>query len=50
MIKLLNVALARRQQLGREKYILIVPVTEEGEQLGRDSDDDVPDLIDDIDR
>ena len=50
VIKLLNAALVRRQQLGKEKYILIVPVTGKGEQLGRDSDDDIPDLIDDIDR
>ena len=50
VIKLLNAALARWQQLGKEKYILIVPVTGKSEQLGQDSDDDIPDLIDDIDR
>ena len=50
VIKLLNATLARQQQLEREKYILIVPITEEGKQLGRDSDDDIPDLIDEIDR
>ena len=50
VIKLLNATLARQQQLGREKYILIVPITEESKQLDRDSDDDVPDLIDDVER
>ena len=50
VIKLLNAALANRQQLEREKYILIVPIMEEGKQLGWDSDDDIPDLIDEIDR
>ena len=50
VIKLLNATLARQQQLEREKYILIVPITEESKQLGRDSDDDIPDLIDEIDR
>ena len=50
VIKLLNATLAKRQQLGEEKYILIVPVTGDSEQLGRDSDDDILDLIDNIDR
>ena len=50
VIKLLNATLARQQQLEREKYILIVPITEESKQLDRDSDDDIPDLIDEIDR
>ena len=50
VIKLLNVALARQQQLGKEKYILIVPITEKGEPSDRDSDDDIPDLVDNINR
>ena len=50
VIKLLNATLARQQQLEREKYILIVPITGESKQLDRDSDDDIPDLIDEIDR
>ena len=50
VIKLLDATLARQQQLEREKYILIVAITEESKQLGRDSDDDIPDLIDEIDR
>ena len=50
VIKLLNATLARRQQLERERYILIIPITEESKQLGRESDDDIPDLIDKIDR
>ena len=50
VIKLLNATLARQQQLEREKYILIVPITGESKQLDRDSDDDILDLIDEIDR
>ena len=50
VIKLLNATLARQQQLEREKYILIVPITGESKQLDQDSDDDIPDLIDEIDR
>ena len=50
VIKLLNATLARRQQLERERYILIIPVMEESKQLGWESDDDIPDLIDEIDR
>ena len=50
VIKLLNATLARRQQLEREKYILIIPIMGESKQLDRDSDDDIPDLIDEIDR
>ena len=50
VIKLLNATLARRQQLERERYILIIPITEKSKQLGRESDDDIPDLIDEIDR
>ena len=50
VIKLLNATLARQQQLEREKYILIVPITGESKQLDWDSDDDIPDLIDEIDR
>ena len=50
VIKLLNATLARQQQLEREKYILIVPIMGESKQLDRDSDDDIPDLIDEIDR
>ena len=50
VIKLLNMALARQQQLGKEKYILIVPITEKGEPSDRDSDDDIPDLVDNVDR
>ena len=50
VIKLLNATFARRQQLEREKYILIIPITGESKQLDQDSDDDIPDLIDEIDR
>ena len=50
VIKLLNATLARQQQLESEKYILIVPIMGESKQLDRDSDDDIPDLIDEIDR
>ena len=50
VIKLLNATFARQQQLEREKYILIVPITGESKQLDRDSDDDIPDLIDEIGR
>ena len=50
VIKLLNATLARQQQLERERYILIIPVMEESKQLGWESDDDIPDLIDEIDR
>ena len=50
VIKLLNATLARRQQLEREKYILIIPITGESKQLDWDSDDDIPNLIDEIDR
>ena len=50
VIKLLNAALARRQQSERKRYILIVPVTENSDQLGWDSDGDIPNLIDNIDR
>ena len=45
VIKLLNATLARRQQLEKEKYILIVPVIGGSEQSNQDSDDDIPDLI-----
>ena len=50
VIKLLNATLARQQQLEREKNILIIPITGESKQLDWDSDDDIPDLIDEIDR
>ena len=50
VIKLLNATLARRQQLERERFKLIIPVTEGSRQLDWESDDDIPDLIDEIDR
>ena len=50
VIKLLNATLARQQQLEREKYKLIIPIMGESKQLDRDSDDDIPDLVDEIDR
>ena len=50
VIKLLNATLARQQQLERERFKFIIPVSEEIRQMAWELDDDTPDLIDEIDR